>query len=152
MTARVAYPSLRDTQPSESAREISTWMVRRETFSLRHCLMEVFASGYCRFTVLLFNGALLTEANGVVRIANQGLPASVSDSGGVELECSVVSYAWSKDDGTLSSPGAHSVVFIGLALTTSNSCALTCGVLCNSHCGARGHVPNCDLHRDGVMT
>ena len=49
--------------------------------------------------------APLAEANGVVRIANQGLPASVSDSGEVELECSVVSYAWSKEDGTLSSPG-----------------------------------------------
>lgn len=102
-----------------------------ETFSLQHCLMVVFASGYSRLTVWLFNGALLTEANGVVRISNQGLPASVSDSGGVELECSVVSYAWSKDDGTLSSPGAHQVAFIGLALTISTAvpCALTCGVV-----------------------
>ena len=51
-----------------------------------------------------------SEANGVVRIANQGLPGSVSDSGEVELECSVTTYVRSKEDGTLSSPGACTTV------------------------------------------
>ena len=65
------------------------------------------------------------EQNAVIRIANQGLPAAVSDSGEVELECSVVSYSWSKEDGTLSDPvvveleGMCPTVISGVICTSS---------------------------------
>jgi hypothetical protein len=49
----------------------------------------------------------------------------VSDSGEVELECSVVSYSWSKEDGTLSDPvvveleGMCPTVISGVICTSS---------------------------------
>jgi 6-phosphogluconolactonase len=41
----------------------------------------------------------LDEESSVLRVVNQGLPGSVSDSGGPELECSVVTYKWDKATG-----------------------------------------------------
>ena len=52
----------------------------------------------------------------MLRLANQGLPASVTDSGENELNCSVVTYHWSKETGELSSP-VHVVSLQGMCPT-----------------------------------
>ena len=52
----------------------------------------------------------------MLRLANQGLPASVTDSGENELNCSVVTYHWSKETGVLSSP-VHVVSLQGMCPT-----------------------------------